>query len=168
MYLWNIKKLREDLKENRVSSREKMKYFLVFMLVVGGSFYVGLGFGDAGIPYGYTLFEALAFIIITIAGMLVCYQANKQGDDKEFIERFICIGFPIGIRISVFYLIFFICFEIFFYMLSGETYPDQRVFFIESMMLVAFECVDYLWVYKELRIISGTEKFSKQHRPTPS
>lgn len=33
---------------------------------------------------------------------IICYNTNKAGDDKEFIERCICIGFPVMIRTLVY------------------------------------------------------------------
>ncbi|MFU7502049.1 MAG: hypothetical protein ACE1S7_00930 [Candidatus Tisiphia sp.] len=37
-----------------------------------------------------------------VIGTIICYNTNKAGDDKEFIERCICIGFPVMIRTLVY------------------------------------------------------------------
>jgi hypothetical protein len=44
-----------------------------------------------------------------IIGAIICYNTNKAGDDKEFIERYVCIGTPVLIRTKVltFALFFF-------------------------------------------------------------
>lgn len=42
----------------------------------------------------------LGFAIL-IAGMILCYRANARGDDRDFISRFICLTWPLGIQIFV-------------------------------------------------------------------
>ena len=45
MYLWDVNALVEDFKEKRVSQRERLKYFLVFMglcIVEAGIYFVNL------------------------------------------------------------------------------------------------------------------------------
>lgn len=46
---------------------------------------------DRLIPVGLNL----AF---TVIGAVYCYAINKIGDNKDFIARMICLGWPIGIR----------------------------------------------------------------------
>jgi hypothetical protein len=43
----------------------------------------------------------LSYLVIPVIGTIVCYQSNAAGDNKEFIERYICIGFPTAIRIML-------------------------------------------------------------------
>lgn len=62
----------------------------------------------------YTELISLPLIqdIICVLGIVICYKTNKAGDDKEFIERIICLGLPVGIRAFVFYILFMLTVEI--------------------------------------------------------
>jgi|SRR5579883_1918726 len=46
----------------------------------------------------WDLYVYLVGLMIVIVGTIFCYRSNKSGDDQEFIERYICIAFPTGIR----------------------------------------------------------------------
>jgi hypothetical protein len=38
-------------------------------------------------------------------GIIICYNTNKAGDNKEFIERYVCIGIPVLIRTLVYIML---------------------------------------------------------------
>ena len=42
---------------------------------------------------------------ITIWGILVCFRANRCGDNRQFIDRFICLDAALSIRIYPFYFL---------------------------------------------------------------
>lgn len=130
MYLWNYHELAKSLKEHKLDSKEKFKYLLAIML------YIPTGLmGSNWIPAIYRLiyrivnglvaqqtkyvpplkvFNDFNYItdILTIIvlgwGIFVCYRANKQGDGRNFIERFMCLSIPISIQVSTFFLLFFL------------------------------------------------------------
>ena len=93
MYLWNISALAHDLRENKVSESEKMHYFL-FLTIFETLFH---GSGSRG-SASFALMMDIVFALITIFGILKCYAINKRGDNRGFIERFICLSLPAMIR----------------------------------------------------------------------
>ncbi len=50
------------------------------------------------------LWLSLLSLVLLVFGLTCLYKINKHGDDKNFIERIICLSFPIGIRIAVFFI----------------------------------------------------------------
>ena len=130
MYLWNYHALAKKLKEQQITARNKFGYLLLIML------YVPTGLmGSNWIPGIYRLLYRVANMIITrqaprvhqlklfnnynyatdIAtivilgiGILICYIANKKGDGKRFIERFMCLIVPVSIKIGTYFLLVFL------------------------------------------------------------
>jgi hypothetical protein len=104
MIFWKTKQLRNDIITGSISEKEKMKYLLATMITyaIAGE----LPGSDAN--DGYYLAEFLSVVFVTIIGIIFCYDANNKGDGKNFIERFICISWPITIKITVFAIVFFI------------------------------------------------------------
>jgi len=99
MYWLNKSALVEDFRERRVDEKERFKYFLatfitgmiiVQLLICGGN-----AFRIEQLAYAATNLVAI------VTGIIICYRANKKGDNTDFIARMICLGWPIGIEIAV-------------------------------------------------------------------
>ena len=41
------------------------------------------------------------FVFINIIGIATCYKTNENGDNDNFIERFICLAFPISNQATI-------------------------------------------------------------------
>lgn len=99
MYLWNSGKLVNDLRDNAVSEKEKLKYVLFWVVATMIVSDPLLHF-----DYEYVLNDAIlsaVMLIVSIAGTIYCYKVNKNGDNKDFLTRYICLSIPVGIRAFV-------------------------------------------------------------------
>lgn len=98
MYWLRGAKLTEDLREGRVDQKEQFKYclatFVVWNVIAQVFFYFGGPYFPIRrlIPVGLNL-------AVTIMGIVYCYAVNKMGDNKDFILRLFCLGWPIGMQI---------------------------------------------------------------------
>ena len=117
MNFWRVGLLSKLLKENTVPEKDKMRYLIAFCLINA----TGVAF-HSWVPLSYRLLIshllgyvkgliktahvisfvtildylfAAAPLIITVVGIYLCYRANKSGDNKNFIERFVCLSVPI-------------------------------------------------------------------------
>jgi hypothetical protein len=104
-YFWNVDALVRDLRAGIVTEYEKMKYLLATSLLQ----LYALSFVTNFTPTNRIeiLVNALMFGVevgIFVWGIYHCYIINKHNDNKNFIERFICLGFPVGIRLSIYFL----------------------------------------------------------------
>ncbi len=115
MYLTNIKALVRQLKTNTVPEYDKLSYLLLILVFTGLSRLSNLY--DAVTKSGMyrEIVEttwAQRFIVLSIGQVmatsifivaaLLCYYVNKKGDNKRFLERFICLLVPATI-INFFY-----------------------------------------------------------------
>lgn len=115
----NDRELARRFKNDSVPQKERFIYFFIY--VVMSSIFMQL------IPITFIstennikidttyIISVLVYILIVIFGTIICHKTNKAGDDREFIERMICLGFPIAIRtiiisfiIAILHLIFII------------------------------------------------------------
>lgn len=130
MYLWNHHQLAHDFREGRVSAREQAKYFLLILLYVptglmGSNWIPAIYrliyklFNDGmaimapdvlpiKIYHDYNYYVDLGVFIITGLGILFCYLANRRGDNKQFIARFMCLSVPITTKVTLCVLFIFI------------------------------------------------------------
>jgi hypothetical protein len=109
--MWDVGKVAEDLIEQRVTSDKQPQYLIQFIL----SCQTFLLVGARNIVFGTweAAFAIVSIPIITL-GVFLCYRANKKGDGRNFLERFICLGSVIGVRLCVFMAMLVGCATIFF------------------------------------------------------
>lgn len=110
MNFWNDIELAQRFKADKVPAKEKLHYLLGLTLITIFST-ISLGSVNVNLD-GWDFIGSIATLILSIMGILYCYNTNSNGDNKEFIERYIIFSFPIGIRSLVFFIIFSIVFYI--------------------------------------------------------
>ena len=64
--------------------------------------------------------SVLAFLILTI-GTIWCYRINGGRDGWEFIDKFICLGFPICVKLIVVIIGMFVVYLIVGSIVFGEA-----------------------------------------------
>lgn len=86
-------------KNNAVHSKERFLYLLIFMILFSltTSSCINSYLYSFDINYWDISIDVIV-LATTILGTYICYQTNKKGDNKEFIERYISIYFPITIQ----------------------------------------------------------------------
>lgn len=128
-YFWNVNHLVQDLRAGVVTEFDKMRYLLATILVQ----FLGVSSAAKFVPTNNyeVLLKALFFGVavgITIWGVQHCYLINKHNDNKNFLERFICLSFPVVVRLLIFSLLgLFIALVLvtFGLVLFGDTIPRQ-------------------------------------------
>lgn len=99
MYWLNMRKLAVDLREGRVDEKERFKYYLATF--IAWNLIVQVFFHFGGPFHLERLIPAALNLSVTILGIFVCYSINKKGDNKDFIGRMICLGWPIGMWVII-------------------------------------------------------------------
>lgn len=103
MNIINDRELALRFRNGEVSSRERLIYLILFILIYEASSaqFLEYIFDDYS-KSEYDMHVNIIFIFLTVIGTIACYVTNKNCDDKEFIERYICIGFPVTVRMLIF------------------------------------------------------------------
>ena len=151
MIFWNVRKLAEQLKNEELSSKQKLRYLLLVFVFLGITPYAYLGeaFNSA---YGI---EVLVVLFATIWGVLYCHEANEEGDGKDFFERFICIGVPVGVRLmAVFLPVYFAATTMFVFLIPVDLISSMEYGYGDVMFTVFIEVAFYVRVRKWIRFIS--------------
>ncbi|WP_134703498.1 hypothetical protein [Ammoniphilus sp. YIM 78166] len=155
MIFWNVGKLAEQIKQGDLSSKQKVKYLIVVFVFLGITPYAYLGEAYSS-AYGL---EVLVVLFATIWGILYCHEANEEGDGKDFFERFICIGVPVGVRIMVFSLPFYLILSSLFAFFTPIEYDTAFQYdYGDVLFTVIIEVVFYLQVRKWICFISTPQK----------
>ncbi len=92
MYWWNASKLAQDFQQDRVDEKERFKYYLATIIV-----WMAITVPEPYLGKTLTLVDVINYAIWisgTVIGVILCYRANKNRDNKDFIGRMICLAGP--------------------------------------------------------------------------
>lgn len=152
MYWWNAFKLAEDLREGRVEEKERFKYYLAHTIVVGGVVLVPAPCFPETF-HTVDLIHNLAHLIIIITGTFLCYRANRSGDNADFIGRMICLSWPVGIKVSVVFLLVGAFAALFIYVAFGIEFEfDSDMAMAISIYSEVMEIYLYGLLYKRVKL----------------
>lgn len=99
MIFWNTQKLSDALREGRVTTAQSALYLAANVLI--WSLLVELA-AHVQTPKNILDYVLTAVSISSaIFGTWICYRANARGDNRDFIERYVCLSLPITVRVLV-------------------------------------------------------------------
>jgi len=87
-----------------LSEREKLHYLLVWAalgLLAPSRFEAGATWNGARLAF------MTGGLLISIVGLLACFEANTRGDGRSFVERYVCLSVPLGILTYVLYYVLY-------------------------------------------------------------
>ena len=126
MYFWKTTQLAADIKNNKVSEKSKMYYYLLLTSLSNIMAYEFL----MELSYDMTaaLSELLLTFLVIIIGTLVTFNTNKGEGGVDYIARVVMLGLPISIKIIALMLALFIFLsEIIFYYWAYDLLTDTFI-----------------------------------------
>lgn len=173
MYFWNTTALVKDLREKRVTERDKYRYLVVFFVLSGAPLTAlfgppASGQGAAEI-YSFLRYlgpaATIVNMLIQIGGVLLCYRENQKGDGQEFLSRYISLSLPVKIRLAVYLVLPLIlltvtctgCNAIQGYDMSISGLLGYTLFLVTALSIIYYL---FMWVY--IGEVSGADDPSKK------
>ncbi len=182
MNCFDDKELALRFKNNNVPSIERLLYFICFALlkltpfsfpttllndlkieellflkdrVIGGTTTFPLFTAFASV----SLFSWLITVIILIVGTTICYKTNKNGDNKEFVERFISVGFPVFVQTVVMAFIIGLVNRFIFLQDPAQDFGLIMLEIMETMCIANIVLLFYFFwrLNSSMKIASGYE-----------
>lgn len=143
MIWFDIKELEKELATGEVSDREGYQYLLASMVAMTVTSYLGSGnYANKWL----SLIEAVISLFITVALLKVTFDINNNGDNKDYLKRFVSLSFVSGIRLMVLVLIAAIPIGIIMYfvrMTFGDNQTSKDIF---SVCLVTCFGIAYYFI----------------------
>jgi hypothetical protein len=124
-------RIADALKNNLLTEKEKFRFFLAAILVNGI-------FGTRSFIFEFNFYTLIEFGL-TIGGTWWCFQENSQGDNRQFLERFICLQASIAIRI-------YTIVGLLYYLLGAVWSVLERSVYFPQMTTLSFLLWNGLWI----------------------
>jgi hypothetical protein len=138
-----------------VEEKERFKYYIAFIVLVSAGLQLAQYVSQSA--SFWNLISNAASVIIPIIGTILCYRANRSGDNRDFIGRMICLSWPIGIKVGVLFAATLVTVLIGTSIVFGSDADTDPVFAIFDAL---FEICYYWLLYKYVTIVAqprGTE-----------
>lgn len=95
MYLWNVESLAEDLRLNSLSEYEKLKYYILVLVLMNIQISSMNSDYKSAWPDDLSHILNLLFVVFSTYHF---YKINSKGDSKAFIERHLCLSVALLFR----------------------------------------------------------------------
>lgn len=159
MYIWNKKALEQKLIDDSLTEREKFSYVfaLIFSYVLGSS--IAIFFPEE--VSEIAVLGQVFMLILTAIGIIWCFQINQSGDGTKFVERFVCIGWVMSIRVLAMYLIFLIVASVIFSLADREGFDEilSGPSIILDILLIGILTIIYYWrVSTSIAVIANAKR----------
>lgn len=143
MNILRDRELARRFKDNAVPPRERFLYLLLLMVMMGAvsSAYFSNYVYAGGVNEWDTIID-VAVLVATVVGMVLCYRTNQSGDGREFVDRFVGIGFPVGIQAVLLTIALSVVYQIGLEVEGVET-ADQTS--VHDLILITLTEVYFYW-----------------------
>ena len=149
MYLWNIKKLENEISSGAVNQRDQFLYTILHAFIIGLASVAMFTSPEVETPADF-LFGALQFLI-PISGTFLAYRFNGSGDGKDFILRYFCLMVPIMIRVGALLVVGLV--------VLGFMTPDgpatQETVALEHAMVTLTFIIEYTYLAIVMKRLAG-------------
>lgn len=159
MYFFRDRALAERFRKNEVPSWERFRYYILILILVTIISTKTIAHYWATQLNIWAIAIDAALLFLTVIGTYLCYTTNSKGDGREFIERMVCIGFPVLVQMLLLTLVFSVLATFivgFVYGLDEGNIPaDETIFDLIGVTFV----IGYYYVRlnSSIRIASGIE-----------
>lgn len=96
MHFFNPRPLAEKLRDGVLSERDKFRYIIATLVM---QFADGLPHRlmNSWQPMLYLLLAGIFYTLVSYLGLRACFATNERGDNKAFVERWLCLSLPLSL-----------------------------------------------------------------------
>jgi hypothetical protein len=119
MYFWRIEKLKEDIRANRLSEKDRFIYALIYFvlgaIVMELAMLMPLENGNI-----WDFINSFSNVLIVTFGTVFAFKANGSSKGIDFLGRYFSIGFVLAIRFLVYAIPLLIGLFVYYFFAYGE------------------------------------------------
>ena len=93
MYFWRLEKLKAQLAGQPLSERQALPYLIVFVAMFTAVSYI-----PATVTNVWDRLGALWSVAMAVLGTIYIYRQNGGAEGQHFLQRYLAIGWVVGIR----------------------------------------------------------------------
>ena len=157
MHLLNTNALVLKIRNNELSQTDRFKYFFISTVLTSVCIEM-VSYSDTA-SSTLAILNSTLLVLIAIIGLLVVYRANKSGDNKDFIDRYICISLPVGVKVFAATIGIYAIYHGFGYFFLDEAFDQYLDDFtwVDLIISIVFEIVFFWRMLHHIKLVSGEQ-----------
>ncbi len=146
MYIWNISRLKEELKSNQLTETDRFIYFFIYFILTSAviEFFPVIEDGNDK----DSIVSILNFTIYII-GTYLLYHVNGKSSGRDFLGRYFSLGFVVVIRFMMVTIPVGIVVALFFFEQNNDFATTA-----EAYVMTVWNLLFYWYFYKQFREIN--------------
>ena len=101
MYFWNLGRLKQDLASRGLTAAESFRYLVVFLVLAS----LPVLFDPPDHYNRWKVIAAALNLLIVLAGTRHIYSCNGGAEGRDFLQRYMSLGWVCGVRYLVMFVI---------------------------------------------------------------
>lgn len=98
MYFLALGPLKERLAAGPLPERETPPYVVLVAVAAAVAAFPSAGLLDDGLPNAWDRIQSFLELVMAVAGTLILYRANGGAEGREFIHRWVVVGWVVAVR----------------------------------------------------------------------
>ncbi len=119
MYFWKIEKLKDDIKVGYFTEKDRFIYALIYFMscAIGMEVMMLMPLENGNI---WDFINSFSFVLIVLLGTICAFRANGSINGRDFLGKYLSIGFVMAIRFMVYAIPLFIMLSIYYFYAFDE------------------------------------------------
>lgn len=147
MFFWNSTKLAEQLHAEQISQQEQSRYYLACICSLY-CMYMFLAY----------FFSSITIILFSFFGIVIgciavphCLKINQNNDNKQFIQRMVCLGFIATVRILTVSLLVIAVRMLLEYLFLYQA-PEAGRLIVQCLLICCIHICFYMSIAQGMRV----------------
>jgi len=153
MYFWKIEKLKEDIRESKLTEKDRFIYALIY-LVLGAIVMELMMLTQIENGNVWDLINSVGNIIIVTLGTIYAYKANGSNNGSDFLGKYFSIGFVMAIRFLVYAIPLFLLLFVYYFYAFGEE-EEIPTNYIDVIPFLIWYAVMYWRIYVHIKQVNS-------------
>lgn len=145
--IWlNLNALESKLAKYRIGTQTAFKYLVTYLIILIILIYLPR---DSSFPFDWWDFtELLLVLLISVIGLKKIFVINHNGDNREFLKRFISLSFVTGLRLIISIMVVWLAYKIIMFIIPLELFvPIERTMNHSAMKMILVPLLVIIFFY---------------------
>lgn len=119
MYFWKLDKLKEDIRTDKLTERDRFIYTLIYLVLaaIGIEVMMLMPLENGNI---WDFISSLSNVLIVMLGTIFAFKSNGSSNGRDFLGKYFSIGFVIAIRFLVYAIPLLMALFVYYFFTFGE------------------------------------------------
>ncbi len=154
MYIWNIEQLKNDIRKNRLTEKDRFIYLFINLFFTACALEVISFIPGSYEFYGWAAMSSISNVTFLCIGTYAAYKANGGSSGDDFLGRYFSLSFVVSVRFVVLLILIVPIKSLAFYFCS-DSVNSAHSEAVDTVINVLWSAFLYANIYKQFKAIQN-------------